>query len=106
MNLDSKTGRRIAVYAHESLDKSIIQIKPSVSFEEACLLEVKLRGGDVLLFGCFYRSPTKSMTSDENNTKLNQLLKHLSLKKYSHKLFVGDFNFKLINWKIPDDTGE
>ena len=99
VNLDSKTGRGIAVYAHKSLDKSIIQIKPAVSFEEACLLEVKLRGGDVLLFGCFYRSPTKSMTSDENNTKLNQLLQHLSLKKYSHKLFVGDFNFKLINWK-------
>lgn len=91
-------GRGIAVYSHNSLDKSIIQIQPELSFDETCLLEIKLRGNDILLFGCFYRSPTETDTSDENNTKLNSLLKALSNKKYSHYCILGDFNYRHIDW--------
>ena len=98
VNLDSNTGRGIAVYTHEALDKSVIQINPEISFEIACLLEIRLRGGDLLLFGCFYRSPTPNNTSDNNNDKLNRLLKCLSKKTYSHKCLVGDFNYRDINW--------
>ena len=50
-------GRGIVVYTHSSLDKSIVQITSDMSFEEACLLEVRLRGGNILLFACCYRSP-------------------------------------------------
>jgi hypothetical protein len=90
VNLDNNTGRGIAVYSHCSLDKSTIQIEPILSFEEACLLEVRLRGGDILLFGCCYRSPTATETSDQNNGQLNRLLKCISKKNYSHKCIVGD----------------
>ena len=76
----------------------MIQIKPELGYEEACLLEIRLCGGDLLLFGCFYRSTTPTSTSAKNNDDLNRLLRCISEKKYSHKYFVGDFNFKDINW--------
>ena len=85
VNLDRNTGRGMA---HTSIDKSVIN----------CLLETKLRDGDLLLFGCFYRSPTPSNNSEANNENLNQLLQRISNKSNSHKCFVGDFNFKDINW--------
>ena len=97
-NLDSETGRGIAVYTHETIDKSVIQIQLESTFEEACLLEIRLRGGDVLLFGCIYRSPTPSSNSHLNNESLNNLLKTISKKEYSHRCIVGDFNYRDINW--------
>ena len=51
-----------------------------------------------MLFGCFYRSPTPSATSDKNNDDLNRIFNNISRKNYSHKCIVGDFNFKDINW--------
>ena len=63
INLDKDIGRGMAVYTHLSIDKSISDIKPGIQFEELCLLELKLRGCDTLLFGSFYRSPTKTTTS-------------------------------------------
>lgn len=99
VNLQTKTGRGIAVYTHKSLDNSVIQIEENLHFKEACLLEIQLRGNDRLLFGCFYRSPTITATSAENNLRLNEVLIKLCVKKnISHKCFVGDFNFKDINW--------
>ena len=107
VNLNNSTGRGIAVYTHSSIDKSIVQIKPNLNFEEVCLLEVRLRGGDCLLFGSFYRSPTTTSTSNQNNEQLNRLLEIISKKKYSHRCLVGDFNFKHINWKTwTTPTGE
>ena len=99
VNLDNTTGRGIIIYTHNSLDKSTIQIKVSNSFEEACLIEVRLRNGDTLMFGCIYRSPTQTDNSDDNNENLNNLLKELSEKSYSHICLVGDFNYPSINWK-------
>ena len=98
VNLSTDIGRGIAVYSHNSLDKSTIQIDADISFEEVCLLDIRLRGGDTLLFGCCYRSPTSTEISDQNNAKLNQLLKRISKRSYSHTCIVGDFNFKHINW--------
>ena len=71
VNLETRTGRGMIVYTHTSLDKSVIQINPDTSFGEVCLLEIKLRGGDIMLFGSFYRSPTLTDTSDKNNENLN-----------------------------------
>ena len=92
-------GRGIIVYTHNSLDRSTIQIKSDNKFQESCLLEIRLRGGDVLLLGCLYRSPTPTPDSIANNENLNQLLKTICLKSYSHVCLVGDFNYKDINWK-------
>ena len=99
INLDNEKGRGIAVYTHETIDKSVLQINLESSFEEACLLEIRLRGGDILLFGCMYRSPTPSFNSDQNNENLNKLLKIISKKNYTHRCIVGDFNYRDINWK-------
>ena len=98
INLFNNVGRGIAVYTHQSLEKSTIQIKSNQDFEEVCLLEIRLRGGDTLLFGCCYRSPTTTDTSDKNNDNLIRLMKCVSLKKYSHICIVGDFNYKSIDW--------
>ena len=47
VNLDlSSCGRGIAIFTHTSIEKSSIQIQPELVFEEARLLEIKLRGGD------------------------------------------------------------
>ena len=86
------TGRGLAVYTHKSIDKSTIQIQPEHDFEEACLLEIRLRG-------CFYQSPTPTINSEGNNEKLNSLLRSVSRKKYSHTSFLGDFNYRDINWE-------
>ncbi len=99
VNLVNDVGRGIAVYSHTSLEKSTIQVIPNNGFEEVCLLEVRLRGGDTLLFGCCYRSPTPTESSTDNNENLNRLLKYVSSKKYTHVCIVGDFNHKSINWK-------
>ena len=95
---DASHGRGMIVYTHSSLEKSTIQISPSSNFEEVCLLEIRLRGGDTLLFGCFYRSPTTSPESSMNNENLNRMLRDLCAKSYSHVCLVGDFNFRDINW--------
>ena len=100
VNLDpSSKGRGIAVFTHSSIEKSTIQIQPDLSFEEACLLEIRLRGGDNLLFGCFYRSPTGNENSELNNNRLNDLLRTISSKRYSHCCILGDFNYRSINWE-------
>ena len=83
INLDNDTGRGIAIYSKDALEKSVIQIDSDSSFEEVCLIEVRLRGGDILLFGCVYRSPTSSESSEQNNDKLNSLLMPVANKKYT-----------------------
>ena len=111
VNLEKETGRGIALYIHSSLEKSAIHLIPSHGFEEVCLVEIRLRKGDILLFGCCYRSPTATDQSANNNRELNRLLKSISLKKYSYTCIVGDFNYKAINWiswttKHGDDSHE
>ena len=98
VNLDTEVGRGLAIYSHSSLANSINQIDLNLSFEEVCLLEVCLRGGDVLLLGSCYRSPAQTPTSDGNNEKLHRLLRTVCKKNYSHRCIIGDFNFRDINW--------
>ena len=58
VNLDSNIGQGIIIYIHSSIDNGIIQVNPDIKFSEVCLLEIRLCGGDNLLFGCFHKSPT------------------------------------------------
>ena len=98
INVEPATrGRGIIVYTHNSLDKSTVQLSPITSFEEACLLEIRLRGSDTLLFGCVYRSPTPGSDANTNNDNLNCMMRMIYAKSYSHVCLVGDFNFKDIN---------
>ena len=97
-NLDKNNGRGIAVYVLNSVVKSVIQIDIGIDFAEYCLLQIKLRGNDKMLFGCIYRSPTPSEMSTTNNENLNKLLRSICARTYSHLCIVGDFNFSKINW--------
>ena len=81
-----------------SIGESVIQIQPNLNYDEACLVEIRLQGTDLLLFGCFYRSQIPTSTSEQNNENLNRLFRCISKKKYRHKCLVGDFNFSSINW--------
>ena len=105
LNLDTDKGRGILVYTHSSLEKSSIQIDPIASFDEACFLEIRLRNADRLLFGCCYRSPTKTTVSNTNNDKLNSFLRSLPSKKYTHRCLVGDFNYRKRNWSSWTSPG-
>ena len=99
-NMTNNTGRGIVILVHKSISSNTLQIQSHTSFEEACLLEIKLNNTDLLLFGCLYRSPTKTNESEENNIKMNHLINQLaSNKKYTHICLVGDFNYKDIDWK-------
>ena len=81
INLDNKIGRGLAVYSKDELDKSVIQIDGESSFEEICPLEIRLHGGDLLLFGCVcIEVQTISESSELNNEKLNELLKSIATK--------------------------
>ena len=99
VNLEQEVGRGVAVYTHKSIEKSVVQITSHEKFEEASIVEIRLRGGDMLLFGCLYRSPTVTISSDENNDNLNNLIQYITKKNYSHICLVGDINFKDINWE-------
>ena len=96
VNLDNKISRGLAVYSKDELDKPVIQIDGESSFEEMCPLEIRLHGGDLLLFGGVYRRPTISESSELNNEKLKELVKSIATKQYTHRCIVGDFNFKKI----------
>ena len=65
------------------------------------LLSLKLRAGDCLLFGVFYRSPS---SSESNNLALNTILSMLCVQespKYSHLYVVGDFfNAHAPRWRL------
>ena len=98
VNLDSNIGRGITTYIHFSIDNCVNIINLDIKFSEVCLLEFRLCGGGNLLFGCFYRSPTTTSTSEKNNANSNNLLKYLSGNKCIHQCLVAYFNFSDINW--------
>ena len=53
--------------------------------------------GDSLLLGCIYRSPLSSTSSNDNHI---DLLNNAGEDKASHKVIIGDFN-----WRIRWDDG-
>ena len=99
-NIDKDEGRGVVILSHDSISHLVNEIECTVTFEEACLVEVRLSNNDILIFACLYRSPTVSESSIENNRSLNSLLRTIALnKKYTHKCLVGDFNLPSINWE-------
>lgn len=99
-NVTTDKGRGIIILAHNSIKHLVVKIEPMTEFDESCIVEIRLCEKDLLVFGCLYRSPTRSDSSDANNRNLNELVKAIaSEKKYTHKCLVGDFNFPTINWE-------
>ena len=91
----------MGVLTHQSISHLVTGINQNSKFQEACIDEIHFSQKDKLLLGYFYRSHTYSAFSDGNNV-INTLIKTLALNKgYTHKCFVGYFNYNFIkgeNW--------
>ena len=57
------------------------EVNIQTTFEESIWCEGKLEGKDRLLIGCIYRSESGS---NENNSKLRELIQKISKLSYSH----------------------
>ena len=93
-------SRVIAIFTHTTIENSISTIDIRFSFSKFLLLRLKLRSSESLLFGCIYRSPTQTESSNDNDSKLNELFKTLANEGYSHICLLGDFNYRDINWEL------
>ena len=93
-NLSVEGKRGIIIYTHDTL-KNISEIIADTEFEEYLAL-VMIGKKEKTLICAVYRSESGS---EENNNLLNELMKEMEQKKCNHKLIVGDFNYKDINWQ-------
>ena len=73
-----------------------MKIDHCTNYEDAIILEMKLKGRDSIILACIYRSPS---SNEEQNLALNNLIKEVVDSKHSHKVIVGDFNYPQIDWK-------
>ena len=97
VNIETSNRRSIIVYIKNEINGSIASI--DVNFVEAVMLEVKLKGGDTLLFSCIYHSPTQNEQYVKNAENFNKLITSVDKnKRYTHRCFVGDFNYTEIKW--------
>ena len=92
-NLNAR-GRGIALYVHCSLKVKEVQC-PNQDFNECLFGIVQLAGRDSLLVGVLYRSPS---CNEENNRQLNRLMVEIGQPTASHKLLMGNFNYRKIDW--------
>lgn len=96
-SLEPSNDRGIIIYVHETLNKAVSQVTTLVTVSEISLLEIRLRGGDRLLLGCVYRSPT---APDIINVAINKLIYTICNGPYSHICLLGDFNAPHIIWDL------
>ena len=87
--------RGIIIYCHQSIDK-VIDVSATTEFSEYKLISIKIDKKTDFLVGAIYRSESGTK---ENNENLLNLLKEINNMKHSHKLVVGDFNYKDIDWE-------
>ena len=92
-NINNRIGRGVILYVHKSLlaEEVIVQS----DFEEFVCVEIKLQKNDKLLACVIYRSDSGT---ELNNSNLNKLMTQIADMKYSHKLIMGDFNYRSIDW--------
>ena len=87
--------RGVCAYASDNLKVS------EVSFDFASVehvwLSVSLAGGDCLLIGCVYRSP--SGRGEEHARDIARLFQQATARAHSHLVIVGDFNLPQIDWE-------
>ena len=86
-------GRGVGIFVRTEIcaDKVVME----TDFQESVWCSIKLQNSDSLLIGCIYKSPN---CSNENCLELFQLFGKVKDMRYSHKLIMGDFNFRDINW--------
>ena len=86
-------GREVGIFVKTELCADSVLIE--TDFQESVWCSVNLRHNDSLLIGCLYRSPN---CFDDNCRKLYQIFDDVKNMRQSHKLIMGDFNFRDINW--------
>ena len=52
--MDNDKGRGIILLSHSSICHLIVDVKFTLNFEEASIIEVRLSGNDMLVFACIY----------------------------------------------------
>ena len=93
-NLSVPHKRGIIIYTHNTL-KNVFEEFSEFEFEEYLSIIMILKNKEKILISAIYRSESGS---DLNNEELNSFIKEMEAKKCKHKIFVGDFNYKEINW--------
>ena len=93
-NVSSK-GRGIIIYTHQSIPNTL-NISAKTEFSEYKLISIKVDKNIDFLVAAIYRSDSGTK---ENNENLLKLLKEISGMRQSHKLIIGDFNYKEIDWE-------
>ena len=88
-----RKGRGVALYVKKQLNP--VQALIQSDFEESVWCKINLQNRDCLIVGCVYRSPNAER---ENLNNLKEIFQIIKEAKYSHKLVIGDFNFRDIDW--------
>ena len=84
-----KCKRGVLIYAKENLKASPSPVTQLCEFSESIWCEIALKGSDILMIDCIYRSPSSTM---ENNIMLNTDFKKVcQIEKYTHIIVCGDF---------------
>ena len=92
-NIDSDIGRGQLVLVKKCWKTK--QVQMSTDFSENILIEIKLDKKDKLLVALIYRSESEG---EEMSRQLVKLTDEICSKGYSHILFMGDYNYRNINW--------
>jgi len=89
------TGRGSVLYVKDTI--SSFEHKISTNCDACVWCEVGLEGGDELVVGVVYRSPS---SSDVQNEQLPNMLREVANGKSSHVMIMGDFNYPEIDWGL------
>ena len=93
-NLGTSGLRGICIYVADVLQSCEVTF-PDSDFSEQLWVRIKLLGGDSLLVGCIYRSPS---SNDDSIQQFRHLLRLVMTSCPSHLLITGDFNLGDIDW--------
>ena len=93
-NLGASGIRGVGIYTAVGL--KVTNFKPMSAFLDHLWVSIKLKGGDKLVVGCVYRSPSSDQTLVE---QMCNLLCEISDTQPSHLVIMGDFNFPEIDWE-------
>ena len=92
------TKRGCLMYTKEGLNA--LQLDSKIyQFVEYVQLGIHFENGKKLLISCIYRSPSATTTTCIE--ELNEIIStnKVNNKKYDYLLYVGDFNFREIDWE-------
>ena len=106
-NLEDKGPTRgVGIYVKDSLSYTegnsldIKEIKGSEP-KELVSVEIKLTNNEKLILSNLYRSPN---SDSQENIKINKFVELFGHQKYTHRILLGDFNRKDIEWKTITAT--